>query len=124
MNDPVTQSLDPRLLNNLQLQQVLKDTYDASVKAYVDNGLLPQSLADEMIRNMTGADVMKWVMQQTVDSPHIRTPTGIQAAAQRDIPPFHDNRPDYLDARICALRYSDEPVIRRDGFIKIIPSEK
>lgn len=124
MNDPVTQSLDPRLLNNLQLQQVLKDCYDSSVKAYVDNGLLPQSLADEMIHNMTGADVLKWVMQQTVDSPYIRTPTGIQFAAQRDLPPFHDNRPDCLDARICALRYSDEPVIRRDSFIKIIPSEK
>lgn len=124
MNDPVTQSLDPRLLNNLQLQQVLKDTYDAIVKAYVDNGLLPQSLADEMIHNMTGADVLKWVMQQTVDSPHIRIPTGIQNAAQRDLPPFHDNRPDCLDARICALRCADGKMIHNDGFIKIIPSEK
>lgn len=124
MNDPVTQSLDPRLLNNLQLKQVLKDCYDSSVKAYVDNGLLPQSLADEMIHNMTGADVLKWVMQQTVDSPQIRIPTGTQIVVQRDLSPFHDNRPDYLDARICALRYSDEPVIRRDSFIQIIPSEK
>lgn len=123
MTDPVTQSLNPSLLDNLELRQAVKDCYDASVQLYADNGLLPQFLADEMKCNMTGAELMKWALTQVENSPYIRIPTGNQIVAQRDLPPFHDNRPDCLDARICALRYSSEPAIRRDGFIKIIPTE-
>ena len=123
MTDPVAQSLDPSLQDNLELRQALKDCYDVSVQLYADNGLLPQSLADEMKRNMTGTEVMKWVLTQIENSPYIRIPTGNQIVAQRDLPLFHDNRPDCLDARIYALRYSSEPAIRKDGFIKIIPTK-
>lgn len=124
MHDPVTQSFDPRLLNDLKLQQVLKQTFDASVKEYADKGLLPQALADEAIRNTNGAGILKWLKQQAEETPHIRIPTGTQIVAQRDIPLFHDNRPDALAARICALRYADGKMIHNDGFIKILPAEE
>ena len=122
MIDPVTESND-RLLADLKLRQVMKDAFDASVQDYVDNGLLPSSLADKVKRNTTGEDVLKWVLSQAETAPCVRIPTGKQIVAQRDLPPFHDNRPDCLDARICALRYSSEPAIRKDGFIKIIPTK-
>ena len=119
MTDPVTQSFDPSLMADLKLQQTVKDCYDCSVQLYADNGLIPQSLADEMKRNMTGADVLKSVLSQAENSPYIRIPTGNQIVVQRDLPPFHDNRPDYLDARICAIRYSDIPHPLRNSLVKI-----
>lgn len=119
MTAPVTQSLDPSLLDKLELQQEVKACYDASVQLYADNGLLPQFLADEMKRNMTGAELVKWVLTQVENSPYIRIPTGNQIVAQRDLPPFHDNRPDCLDARVCALRYADIPNPLRNSFAKI-----
>lgn len=118
MIDPVTESND-RLLVDLKLRQAMKDTFDASVQDYVDNGLLPSPLADEMKRNTTGEDVLKWVLSQTETTPYIRIPTGNQIVAQRDLPPFHDNRPDCLDARICALSYTDIPNPLRNSFAKI-----
>lgn len=123
MTDPVTESIADRLMDDLKLKQALKDLFDASVQSYADNGLLPQSLADEMKSNMTGAEVLKWVLTQTENAPYTRIPTGRQVVAQRELPPFHDNRPDCLDSRICALRYSSEPAICKDGFIKIIPTK-
>lgn len=64
MTAPVTESFD-RLMDDLKLKQALKDCFDASVQDYADCGLLPQSLADEMKSNTTGADVLKWVLTQT-----------------------------------------------------------
>jgi hypothetical protein len=119
----MSETIESRLSNDPKVLAALKASLDDSVKAYVDNGLLPQSIADEITENTTGRDVLKWVLNQTESAPCIRVPTGKQIVAQRDLPPFHDNRPDCLDARICALRYSSEPAIRKDGFIKIIPTE-
>ena len=118
------ETTESRLYGDSKLLAALKDIFDDSVNRCATNGLIPQSIADEMIQNTTGRDVLKWVLNQTESSPHIRIPTGIQVVVQRDLPPFHDNRPDYLDARICALRYSDDPVIKTDGFVKIIPTEE
>lgn len=118
MTAPVTESFD-RLMDDLKLKQALKDCFDASVQDYADNGLLPQSLADEMKSNMTGAEVLKWALTQVGNSPYVRIPTGRKIVAQRDLPPFHDNRPDYLDARICALRYTDIPHPLRNSLAKI-----
>lgn len=124
MTDSVTQSLDGRLLDDLKIQQALKEAFDASVKDYVAKGLLPQTLADEAIRNTNGAGILKWLKRQGEEAPHILIPTGTQIVAQRDIPPFYDNRPDAMDARICALRCTVEPMIHNDGFIKILPAKK
>ena len=68
MTAPVTESFD-RLMDDLKLKQALKDSFDASVQSYADNGLLPQSFADEMKSNMTGAEVLKWVLTQTENAP-------------------------------------------------------
>ena len=122
MTAPVTESFD-RLMDDLKLKQALKDSFDASVQDYADNGLLPQFLADEIKSNMTGAEVLKWVMTQTTNAPYPRIPTGRQVVAQRKLPPFHDNRPGCLDARLYAMRFSGEPAIRNDGFIKLIPTK-
>lgn len=119
----MSETIESRLSNDPKVLAALKASLDDSVKAYVDNGLIPQSIADEITENTTGLDVLKWVLNQMESAPCIRIPTGTQIAAQRDLPSFYDNRPDCLDARICALRYSSEPAIRRDGFIKIIPTE-
>lgn len=116
--------IETRLSNDPKVLAVLKASFDDSIKFYVDNGLLPQSLADEMIQNTEGLDVLKWVMSQTESASCIRIPTGIQAAAQRDLPQFHDSRPDYLDARMRVMRYSGDPVINTDGFVKIITTEE
>lgn len=116
-------TIETRLADDPKLLAALKASFDDSVKFCVDNGLLPQSLADEMTENTTGRDVLKWVMAQTENAPCIRIPTGIQAVAQRDLPPFHDNRPDYLDARIAALRCSNYPVSDYSAFVGIIPSK-
>ena len=123
MPNPVTESLADRLMDDLKLKQALKDSFDASVQDYADNGLLPQFLADEIKSNMTGAEVLKWVLTQTENAPYTRIPTGRQVVAQRELPPFHDNRPDCLDARHYAMRFSAEPAIRNDAFIKIIPTK-
>lgn len=119
----MNENIESRLANDPKVLAALKASFDDSVKTYVNNGLLPQSLADEMTENTTGRDVLKWVMNQTERAPCIRIPTGIQAVAQRDLPPFHDNRPDYLDARMRVMRYSGDPAILKDGFIKIIPAD-
>lgn len=124
MNAPETEAIESRLSNDPKVLDALKASFDDSIKFYVDNGLLPQSLADEMTENTTGRDVLKWVMSQTASAPCIRIPTGIQAVAQRDLPPFHDNRPDYLDARMRVMHYPGDPVIKTDGFVKIIPTEE
>ena len=116
--------IETRLSNDPKVLAALKASFDDSIKFYVDNGLLPQSLADEMIQNTEGLDVLKWVMSQTESASCIRIPTGIQAAAQRDLPQFHDSRPDYLDARMRVMCYSGDPVIKNDGFVKIIPTEE
>lgn len=116
--------IETRLSNDPKVLAVLKASFDDSIKFYVDNGLLPQSLADEMIQNTEGLDVLKWVMSQTESASCIRIPTGIQAAAQRDLPQFHDSRPDYLDARISVLRCSNAPVPDYNAFAKIIPPEE
>ena len=120
----MSETIESRLSNDQKVLAALKASLDDIVKAYVDNGLLPQSIADEITENTTGLDVLKWVLNQTESAPYIRIPTGIQAAVQRDLPSFHDNRPDCLDARICALRYSGDPVIKTDGFVKIVPAEE
>ena len=120
----MSETIESRLSNDPKLLAVLKAWLDDSIKFYVDNGLLPQSLADEITENATGRDVLKWVLNQTERAPCIRIPTGIQAAAQRDLPPFHDNRPDYLDARISALRCSNAPLPDYNAFVKIIPTEE
>ena len=123
MTDPVTEPLADRLMDDLKLKQALKDSFDASVQDYADNGLLPQFLADEIKSNMTGAEVLKWVMTQTENAPHTRIPTGRQVVAQRELPPFHDNRPDCLDARHYAMRFSAEPAIRNNASIKLLPTK-
>lgn len=120
----MSETIESRLSKDPKVLAALKASFDDTVKFYVDNGLLPQSLADEMTENTTGRDVLKWVMNQTESAPCIRIPTGIQAAAQRDLPPFHDNRPDYLDARISVLRCSNAPVPDYNAFVKIIPTEE
>lgn len=117
------ETTESRLYGDPKLLAALKDIFDDSVNRCATNGLIPQSIADEITQNTTGRDVLKWVMNQTESAPYIRIPTGIQAVAQRDLHLFHDNRPDCLDARICALRYSDAPVINKDCFVKIIPTE-
>lgn len=118
------ETIENRLCGDPKLLAALKAILDGSVNWYVTNGLIPESIADEIIQNTTGRDVLKWVMNQTESAPYIRIPTGIQAAVQRDLPPFHDNRPDYLDARMRAMRYSGDPVIKSDGFVKIIPTKE
>ena len=120
----MSETIESRLSNDPKVLAALKASFDDSIKCYVNNGLLPQSLADEMTENTTGHDVLKWVLNQTESAPYIRIPTGIQVVAQRDLPPFHDNRPDYLDARMRVMRYSGDPVIKTDGFVKIIPTEE
>jgi hypothetical protein len=119
----MNENIESRLSNDPKVLAALKASFDDTVKFYVDNGLLPQSIADEMTENTTGRDVLKWVLNQTERADFIRIPTGIQAVVQRDLPPFHDNRPDYLDARIRVMHYPGDPVIKTDGFVKIIPSE-
>ena len=120
----MSETIQSRLSNDPQVLAALKASFDDSVKTSVANGLLPQSLADEMTENTTGRDVLKWVMKQTERAPCIRIPTGKQIVAQRDLPPFHDNRPDYLDARIAVLRCSNAPVSDYNAFVKIIPTEE
>lgn len=119
----MSENIESRLANDPKLLAVLKAWLDDSIKCYVDNGLLPQSIADEITESTTGRDVLKWVLNQTERASCIRIPAGNQAVAQRDLPPFHDNRPDYLDARMRVMRYSGDPVIHKDGFIKIIPAD-
>lgn len=119
----MSETIESRLSNDPKVLAALKASFDDSIKTYVANGLLPQSLADEITENTTGRDVLKWVLNQTESADCIRIPTGKQIVAQRDLPPFHDNRPDYLDARMRVMRYPGDPVIRNDGFIKIIPAD-
>lgn len=96
------------------------------------NDTLPLELIAELREAFSDPENVTSMLEklsQTIDDLFLygtghRIPTGLQVTAQRYLPPFHDNRPDCLDARICALRYSGEPVIRRDSFIKIISSEK
>lgn len=107
-------------------QDALKQTFDHSVQEYVDNGLLPLQLADEMMQNTTGADIMKWIGQQLEDSPvwspalrdldtnyrfgtSAKRPSGILAGEEE--PMFYDKR---------FIRSG--PVIQTEGFIKINPS--
>lgn len=123
MTDPATQSLDPSLLDDLELQQAVKDCYDAAVQLYVDHCLIPQSLADEMKRNTTGAELMKGFLAQMENFPYIRIPIGELIVAHRELPSFYDDRPEHQESHFFGLRRSSEPVIRNDGFIKIIPTE-
>lgn len=123
MTDPVTQSLDPSLLDNLELRQAVKDCYDASVQLYADNGLLPQSLADEMKRNTTGAEVMKGLLAQMENYPYIHIPIGEPIVAHRELPSFYDDRPEHQESHFFGLRHSSELEIRNDGSIKFIPTE-
>lgn len=107
-------------------QDALKQTFDHSVQEYVDNGLLPLQLADEVMQNTTGADIMKWIGQQLEDSPvwspalrdrdasyrfgtSAKRPSGILAG---------EEKPMFFDKRFIR----SGPVIQTEGFVKINPS--
>lgn len=121
MTDPVTQSLDPSLLDNPELQQAVKDGYDAAVQAKADLGLIPQSIADEMKRNTTGAEVIKRALTLLENFPYIRIPIGKQSVARRDLPSFYDDRLEHQESHF--LRYPSVLEIRKDGSIKIISTK-
>ena len=106
-------------------QNALKQLYDHSIQEYAENGLIPQQLADEAIQNMTGADIMKWIRQQIVDSPSlspalreldaayrwgtsVKQPNGILAS---------EEKPRFIDKRFL----NGGPVIQTEGFIKVNP---
>ena len=107
-------------------QDALKQTFDHSVQEYVDKGLLPLQLADEVMQNTTGADIMKCIGQQLEDSsvwsPALRDldadcrfgtsakrPSGILAG---------EEKPMFFDKRFIR----SGPVIQTEGFVKIKPS--
>lgn len=107
-------------------QDALKQTFDHSVQEYVDNSLLPLQLADEVMQNTTGADIMKWIGQQLEDSPvwspalrdldaayrfgtSAKRPSGIIAG---------EEKPMFFDKRFIR----SGPVIQTEGFVKINPS--
>lgn len=125
MTSAYTRSEWEQLMSIAASQNALKQLYDQSIQEYVDNGLMPQQLADKAIQNTTGADIMEWIMQQIADSPSlppalrgldavyrmgtsVKRPNGLLAS--EETPRFSDNR--FLH---CG------PVIQTEGFIKVDP---
>lgn len=64
MTSAYTRSELEQLMSLAASQNALKQLCDRTIQECVDNGLMPQKLADEAFQNTTGADTMEWIRRQ------------------------------------------------------------